>query len=186
MKRENLPLAQRNRIRARRTKTRKLVAELVEEAKVYEASDNLYRDTTNVLEAMELVLDRAMDLWRIALKQADKLTLDEFWVTKVDAQGNRIAEPNKWLQYDAALRSEIFEMAARMQGLNIDERRARVQEAQMELLGRALQQAAANAGLTEEQQRNLGAALRKELEAAVGTPTPSENSNYVEGTAQEA
>lgn len=155
----------------RRARTRKIVAELVEEAKLYEASDDLHRDTTSVIEAMQLMLDRGMALYRLSAKEADKLTLDEMWSESEDEIGNTVIVPSKWVQFEAAMRSEVFEMAARMQGLNVDERLVKIEEAKVELLGRALQAAARAIGLDEDKQKELGAALRDELATVEGTAT---------------
>jgi hypothetical protein len=184
LQKEQLGPTARKRIERRKRRTRKLVGELVEEARAYDM-DDLYKTTTGVVEAMELVLDRAMQYWRLAVKESDKLDQDELWVNYIDGNGNVRAEPNKWVQWDQALRSEIFEMAARMQGLNIDERRAKIQEAQTEILGRALQAAAAAIGLQPEQQKALGGALREQLTLITSEPqqpfTPKGEPATIEG-----
>lgn len=128
-----------------------------------------------VVDVLQQVLDRCMDHWRLACKEVDGLEVDERLVVRIDEQGNKLVEPHVWMQYEQTLRAELIDLGIRMGHLGVDERRVRVQEAQVELLGRAVLAAAHAIGLDVGKQRELGAALRTELERLEdpsGTPNP--------------
>lgn len=134
--------------------------------------------------AMTTVFQRAYALFLMAGAQVDQLTEGKtgeegFWETWFDPQGNLRIEPSRWIQREDALRKEVFEMATAMGHLNIDERMARVDEAKLAILARALQAAARRANLTEEQRRMLGSALRDEI-------AQLEQGEVVDGTARAA
>jgi hypothetical protein len=175
---------ERAKSKRRRKAHRMLVAELVEESKLYEMGD-LYQNPVGVLNAMQLMLDRAMALWRLAANEVDKLRTENLFATSVDEQGNEWEELTKWVAWEQALRNEVFEMAARMQALNVDERLVRVEEVKTELLGRALVNAARKAGLDEDTQRALGTHLREELALLQPGPKPGDaqerNQKAIEG-----
>lgn len=151
-----------------------------------------------VVDVLQQVLDRCMDHWRLACKEVDGLEMDERLVVRIDEQGNRLVEPHIWIQYEQMLRAELTDLAIRMGHLGVDERRVRVQEAQIELLGRAVLAAAHFIGLDVNQQKQLGAALRDELmklEDPSGAENPAVKQNgpgrsndkhpVINGTAQE-
>lgn len=123
-----------------------------------------------IADVMELVYRRTHALWQFAASQADKLdaTLPDgkanaIWQIQYDAQGNSLRVPHKWIEYERALREELWEQSTDLQSLNIDERRVRIEEAQMEILGRALTLAAQDAGLDAATQQTLGSHLRQRL-----------------------
>lgn len=135
-----------------------------------------------IADVMELVYRRTHALWQFAASQADQLdaTLPDgkpgaIWQIQFDAQGNPLRVPNKWIEYERALREELWEQSTDLTSLDIDERRVRIEEAQMEILGRALTQAAKDTGLDQATQKLLGSNLRKHL--AELSPPP------IEGTA---
>jgi hypothetical protein len=184
----------------RRTATKRrrnamLLGEALEIASTY---DIAITKGNAVVDVLQTVLDRAMDIWRLACKEVDKLDMDDRLVERIDENGNRLVEPHVWIQYELTLRAELADLAIRMGHLGVDERRVRVQEAQVELLGRAVLAAAHAIGLPIDQQKQLGAALRTELEKledpsgaanpAVRQEGPGRtNDKYpvIEGTAQE-
>lgn len=102
-------------------------------------------------------------LW--AGRQADDVPLDQFWVDKWDAQGNRLVEPNKWFQLERAMRDEAVKLAARMQELGLAERAVALEEAKAVMVAQAVRAAAEAAGFDEEQVQRLGVELRKSLES---------------------
>jgi hypothetical protein len=112
---------------------------------------------------LDEVLNRTIDIWRWAATQADKVPEAEFWVEGFDSDENKITEPNKWFQLEAAARDEAFTMLSTMTSLDIDDRRVKVEEFQLEVLGRALRAAARDAGLSQEQQTALGIELRRHI-----------------------
>jgi hypothetical protein len=103
---------------------------------------------------------------RYAASEVDKLSPDEFWVQKVDAQGNTLVEPNKWYQLEERCREEVGKLAGLMSQLGIAERQVQVEEARAMLVVAAIRDAARDAGLTQAQTRALGSALRTRLRDA--------------------
>ena len=139
--------------------------------------------TMPIADVMELVFRRTHALWQFAAAEADKLdatkkdgTTNAIWQIQYDAQGNPLRVPHKWIEMERTLREELWEQATDLQSLNIDERRVRIEEAQMEILGRALSAAAKDAGLDSETQRALGSHLRQRLQELAPPP--------IEGTAR--
>lgn len=157
----------------RTRRNRALVVEMLDSARTYDVEIS---KGTSIVDSLQMILDRAMDHWRMACKEVDKLDEEDFWFAYIDAQGNTLYEPNVWIKYEQALRAEILDMSIRMGHLGVDERRVRVAEAQVELMGRALLAAAQKIGLDSPIQKALGQALREELEVlegeAVDMPAP--------------
>lgn len=148
------------RVATKRRRNAMLLGEALEIASTY---DIAVVKGNSVVDVLQQVLDRCMDHWRLACKEVDSLEMDERLVVRIDEQGNRLVEPHIWIQYEQGLRAELTDLGIRMGHLGVDERRVRVQEAQVELLGRAVLAAAHAIGLDVGQQRQLGAALREEL-----------------------
>lgn len=121
---------------------------------------------TSSSQALQEVLDRAVGAWRYAAEKADLVQEDEFWVSKVDAQGNTLVEPNKWAQLEIQARQEVAELAGLMSKLGLAERAVRVEEARAALVIGAIRDAARDAGIPAGQVKALGAALRERLEQA--------------------
>lgn len=120
-------------------------------------------------EVMQECLDRAVGGMRYAASEVDKLEPDEFWVSKYDAQGNRLTEPNKWYQLELTCREEVERLAGMMAQLGLAERAVRVEEAKAALVLSAIRDAARDAGLSQTQMRALGAGLRDRLEQQEAT-----------------
>lgn len=150
----------KKRIARRQRREEMLWVEALDMASTYEIP---ITRGNNIVDVLQTLLDRLMDQWKLVCKIVDGLPRKEWLFEAVDEQGNRVYTPNVWMQYEQSLRQELMDLSLRMGHLGVDERRVRVQEAQMELLGRALQAAAHNAGLSAGDQRKLGAALRVEL-----------------------
>jgi hypothetical protein len=169
-------LGQKDPQRRTATKRRRnaiLLGEALELASTY---DITVSKGNAVVDVLQTVLDRLMDKWRWVCKKVDMLDEDEWLVQRVDENGNRLVEPNVWIQYEQTLRAELIDLGIRMGHLGVDERRVRVQEAQVELLGRAVLAAAHAIGLPLDTQKQLGAALRDELiklEDPTGAPNPA-------------
>ena len=132
-------------------------------------------------ETMQWLLNRTTLLWRAASAEVDLLTpglsrdqrdalKHELW-RSWDEQGNSRIEANFWVQQEERLRQELARLTESAQKLGLSERRARVAEAQLQLLGEALKAACKQAGIGTDQQRLLGAALRAELTTIEGTAT---------------
>lgn len=131
-------------------------------------------------ELMQLLINRVTFLLRAAAAESDRLKPGvaknqsrgemehEQWVS-YDEQGNVIVMANYWIERETVLRHELAKLTEKAQALGLSERRTRVKEAEMVLLGEALKSAAQAAGLKPAQQRALGAALRTELAAIEGT-----------------
>jgi hypothetical protein len=121
------------------------------------------RPGASTADVLQEVLDRAVGGMRYAASEVDKLSPDEFWVHKVDAQGNTLAEPNKWYQLEVAARAEVERIAGLMSQLGIAERLVQVEEAKATLIIAAIRDAARDAGLDNTSIRKLGSALRGKL-----------------------
>lgn len=161
------------RTNAKRRRNAILLGEALDIAKNY---DIAITKGNAVVDVLQTVLDRLMDKWRWVCKTVDALEMSEVLVERIDEQGNRLVEPNVWIQYEQTLRAELIDLGIRMGHLGVDERRVRVQEAQIELLGRAVLAAAHAIGLDMGVQRQLGAALREEIikmESPSGVPNPA-------------
>lgn len=121
-------------------------------------------------DVMEKIFRRTHALWLHAATEVDRLDpdapagdQDSIWTYKYDENGNKIVGPSRWIQLENALRSELFEQAAVATKLNLDEAHVRVEAAKLEVLSTALRNAVKAAGVPEELQRKIGAALRSEL-----------------------
>lgn len=159
------PVSDRSLTNQRTRRTRARNRKLYGEAMQLAAADGLKRPTgVTVTDVLQECLERATGALRFAAAEVDKLDGDEFWVRKVDAQGNTLVEPNKWYQLEQACRVEVEELATKMLGLDIDSRLAAVEEARAMLMFRAVAEAAKKVGMTPVQIRELGGALRSELE----------------------
>lgn len=132
------------------------------------AENKLDYPTTPVaaVDVLQELLDRSTGNWRWAAGQLDLVSAADFWVQKIDAQGNVLVEPNKWYQLERAAASEVERLAGMMAQLGIDERLVKVEEARAVLLISAVREAAREAGISANQVRALGSALRSRLEAA--------------------
>jgi hypothetical protein len=121
------------------------------------------------IDVIQEVLDRAVAMMRFAQAEVDKLSIDELWVRRIDAQDNVIVEPHRWIQMEQVLRTEALEIADRMEKLNIDERRITLQEAESHLIQLAIRQVLAQLDLTPEQTKKVGPALRAAQDIFDGT-----------------
>lgn len=153
--------SQRNAKKARRNKL--LWAEAMELAKTY---DIAVTKGNSIVDVLQTLLDRLMDKWRFVCLKVDRLDESEWLVSRIDDNGNVLLEPNIWIQWEAALRAELMDLSLRMGHLGVDERRVLVQEAQVQLLGRAVLAAAQSIGLAAPVVKQLGAALRNEIKRA--------------------
>ncbi len=127
-----------------------------------------------------MLINRVTRLWRYAAAQVDALkpgaarnqsgeSMDhELWVTWDDNM-NLVVTSSYWIQREEQLAVLLGKLTESAQKLGLAERRTRVAEGQVQLLGEALRAACAVAGITGEQQKQLGAALRQELATIEGT-----------------
>lgn len=131
-------------------------------------------------ETMQLLINRTERLWRYAAAQVDALrpgiatnqsgeSMDhELWPSW-DDNGNLVVQHNYWVEREKQLAELLGKLTESAQKLGLAERRTRVAEGQVQLLGEALKAACVAAGITGEQQKQLGAALRTELATIEGT-----------------
>lgn len=131
-------------------------------------------------DAMQLMINRVGFLVRAAAAETDRLKpglaknqakdelQHELW-SSWDEQGNLIVMANYWVEREQKLREELARLTEKAQQLGLSERRTRVQEIQVSILGEALKAACAAAGLSAGTTRKLGAALRDELATIEGT-----------------
>lgn len=178
----------------RRSATRsRIFRELIEIAAHQGASIPLGISTA---DALQQCLDRAVALWRFAADQVDHLQLTELPQVPVEdpttgevtfqdsylanlptasdplfevisnPQGPDVIQPHRYVLMEREARLEIEKLAAMMTQLGIAERVVRVQEAQAVLVVAAVREAAIEAGLSHDQVRALGAALRSRLDTA--------------------
>jgi hypothetical protein len=106
------------------------------------------------------LLGHAVVFMRFAHQQAALLTEDEFWVRKVDAQGNILVEPHPWVQFAAACRAEVAEIANKMESLDIDTRRLAANEATAEAFVAFFNTVTAELKLSAEQRKQLVETMR--------------------------
>lgn len=136
-----------------------------------------------IYDVMEKVFIRTHALFMFTARKVDELDPnakpttnrdgDSLWWQSYDRQGNLVISPSKWPALEKTLREELFDQAIRMGALNIDERKVNIQQQILDILSRALSNAAAAAKLPEDQRRALGAALRAELEPFTATEPDS-------------
>lgn len=130
-------------------------------------------------EVLDEVLRRAVGYFRFAASMVDDLDPDHMYTESLDAQGNRVYKPHWYIEAERAAREEVADLALRMSGLDIDARRVAIAEAQAVLMTRALQSAIESIGLTADQRKLLGPALRNARAMLTGTSDPE----ALEGTA---
>jgi hypothetical protein len=129
-------------------------------------------------ETMQMVINRTNLLWRAAAAEVDRLKPGvakeqtdqikyELW-RSYDEQGNSVLLLNPWVEEERKLRDELRRITEAAQKLGLGERRARVAEGQLQMLGEALRLACKSVGLDDEMRRSLGAALRTELSTIEG------------------
>lgn len=119
-------------------------------------------------DAWKVAFERLHGQWIFVCSMADKVRGESFWVSKLDAQGNLLVEPNKWFQLEERMRLQLVEMVETAQRFGLAERMVAVTEARQVLVAQAVRDAAIDAGLGPEQVASLGNSLRKRLEAASG------------------
>lgn len=117
-------------------------------------------------EILQEVLDRAVGGMRYAASEVDKLAPEEFWVSKIDAQGNVLHEPHKWYQLEVQCRAEVERLAGLMSQLGIAERQVQVEEARAVLIIGAIREAAREAGIEPGKVKVMGQKLRDKLTLA--------------------
>ena len=172
----------KHRQRRREARSR-IFRELVHIAAEQGASISLGVSTA---DALQECLDRAVALLRFATDQVDQLTADVpddvlsslpvqddplFEVIK-NPQGPDLIQPHRYILMEKEARMEVEKLAAMMTQLGIAERVVRVREAEAALLVAAVRDAAVDAGLTHDQVRALGEALRRRTEAGMQSKAP--------------
>lgn len=181
-RRQPLTLTQTNRQKTRRKRNKVMYAEAMRFAQQLGIELAPHEPVTEILKK---TFARTHALWQHAAAEVDMLDADapagkkdSIWTWRWDEQGNKLVEPQKWIKLEAELRTELFQQAAMMQKLNIDEAAVRVEQAKLDVLSQALRSAVKKAGVPEDMQRAIGAALRAELMTIEGTahdnPTDSE------------
>lgn len=113
-------------------------------------------------DAVQECLENAVGHMRMFQSIADELDPEtELWR---DTIAGRL--PHEAIRALERTRIEVNQIAAGMIKLGLDERRQKVDEAKVAMLGAALALAADDAGLGAADKRKLGAALRSRLAAA--------------------
>lgn len=163
------PHTRNQRSRKRQKDNRRTIRELKELTDLYDVQSPLEIGT--LPDVLDECLRRAVGDMRFAGAHVDALAAEDFWVDRIDAQGNRLVEPHPWIQLEKATRTEVVDIAARLAGLDLDERRVAIAEAQAALLQRALTYALNQIGLTKDQRAKLGPALREARGILEGTAT---------------
>jgi hypothetical protein len=120
-----------------------------------------------VAEVMEWCLRRLYGQLRFAASQSDAIPLEQFWRYKVDAQGNVLASPNKWVRLELELSDKVVDITRHMAALGIMERQVQLDEAKVALVITAVRNAAVAAGLSEDQLAAMGQQLRAQLAPGV-------------------
>lgn len=150
--------------KAKRRRNKRLLRELIAVAEPWS-----FEPPTGVgnAELWDELLGHAVAFMRFAHEQATGLERDQFWVYKVDAQGNMLIEPHAWIQYAQATRAEVMEIKARMEQLGIDAKRLELNEATAEAFVNFFNTVVEQLKLTGEQRKTLIAAMRSYKEAGV-------------------
>jgi hypothetical protein len=156
----------------KRTERKRALAQAIALANEHGIETSFGMTPPNTVRLMEQVATRTHDLMVWVQSKVNEIKEGDFWVYGFDSDGNRIAEPNKWFQLETALREELFEMASRMTGHDIDVRRVRIEELQIQNLSQALKLATQDIGLSQEQTMKLGSALRTRISQIEGTYEP--------------
>jgi hypothetical protein len=160
--------------RHRRSKERsRIFRELVHVAAEQGASIHLGISTA---DALQECLDRAVALLRFASNQIDNLLIDApddlanlgyeedpLFEVITNPQGPDTLLPHRYLKMEEEARREVEKLAAMMTQLGIAERVVRVEEAKAALIVAAIRESALEAGISHDQVRLLGAALRRRL-----------------------
>lgn len=128
-------------------------------------------------DTMQLLINRCTLLWRAAAAEVDALEPGlapnqcdnghELWASW-DDNSNLVVTANFWVEMEKRLRDELKALTESAQRLGLAERRTRVAEGQLQILGEALKRACDKLGLPPEQQRLLGTELRSELAVIEG------------------
>jgi hypothetical protein len=159
---------------ARKVRKRSL-QQAIELAKDAELNLNRPRRPVSTTEIMDELTLRVHDLWLWVQNHTNEINEPDFWIKGRDYNGNIYVEPEKWFQLERSLREELFEMTRQMTALDIDERRIRVEELQLSVLGRALQAALRDANVDAQTQKVIGARLRQHIAAIEGSITVEPN-----------
>jgi hypothetical protein len=132
-------------------------------------------------DAMQLLINRVERLWRYAAAQCDALRpgtarnqspdqMDhELWVAW-DDNSNLVVTSSYWVTREKELSELLGKLTESAQRIGLTERRTRVAEYQLQILGEALQAAAKAIGIPEAQRRQLGGELRTQLQMIEGEP----------------
>jgi hypothetical protein len=133
----------------------KLIAAARKEVERKRSATHLHADPVEVLQEL---LDGAVADLRYAQSKVDALPDDEAFRQTV--QG---VVPNEWIRLRDHYRDELERMTNNMVRAGIADRAVRVTEAKAALMVAAVRDAALDAGLSGEQVRALGAALRRRV-----------------------
>lgn len=128
-------------------------------------------------DALQRCLDRAVALWEFAATQTDNVAMDSdptsddegggFFEILLGPGGASEWVPNKWYRVEREARLDIERLAGMMTQLGIAERHVRIQEAQAALFVASVREAAIQAGISPQQVRLLGEALRDRVAGAI-------------------
>lgn len=113
--------------------------------------------------ALQRVFRASERHFELALANADAVSLEDFWVSKYDAQGNVVVEPHPWAQEAERAGSALSSLAIEMMKHGLAEKMVNIEEAKVSLLVIALEKAIERAGLPPDQRLALGRAVREEL-----------------------
>jgi hypothetical protein len=139
-------------------------------------------------QSMQHLINRVERLWRYAAAQADALQPGvadnqgqfdhELWVAW-DDNNNVVVTSSYWIQREQELAKLLGELTDRSIRNGLADRLARAKEAEVVILGEALQRAAEAAGLDDATRRKLGGELRREL-GLLEAGEPSDEDEIVE------
>jgi len=120
------------------------------------------------IDALQEVLDAATADLRHAQSRVDELQGGELW--RRTAYGD---VPNEWIRLRDKYRAELERICTNLVRTGIAERVVNVRIAEAALVVQSVQAAAIDAGISPDQVRALGAALRRRVEqpAAPAAPT---------------
>lgn len=153
--------AQPKQKRSIRKMRNRAVAQCMDDASRYLAGKPL--DPIDPADALQFVLNRGVALLAYASERVDTLPEDELYISTPFGPVECA-----WLVMEEKLRKEVGYTAARMVDIGIADRAVQLEEAKAALFVRAVMEAAREAGISRDKIKQLGPAIRVQLELLSG------------------
>lgn len=131
---------------------------------------------TTPSEALQHAMDLTYGQLIYASQRVAQLEEEQVFVNSISGK-----IPHHWIRFQRQLTKELADYAKVAANVGIAERRTALQEAEADMVGRYLEAVLGELGLSEEQRKLLGPAMRRHLTLVQGDQ-PEE---VIEGTAEE-